>query len=119
GIPTVYSIGIVQAGSVVAASATRQNSTRVRYEPGGLVKTQHRLLVAAIAVLVAFVTSIQPASAWNDRGHMSVAYIAYKKLNPAMRDRVNALLNLKPKYNGWAAKVDQQMPSASLDDMNW
>ena len=85
-------------------------------EPGGSAKAQRRLLVAGIAVVVAFFMSIPAVFAWNDRGHMSVAYLAYKKLKPAIRDRVNALLKLNPKYNAWAAKVDQQMPSASPDD---
>ena len=80
-------------------------------EPGGSVKAQRRLLVAGIAVVVAFFMSIPAVFAWNDRGHMSVAYLAYKKLKPAIRDRVNALLKLNPKYNAWAAKVDQQMPA--------
>lgn len=43
--------------------------------------------------------------AWNDRGHMTVAYIAYKRLNPTARDRVNALLKLNPFYDRWAAAV--------------
>jgi hypothetical protein len=59
-----------------------------------------------------------PAFGWNERGHMSVAYIAYKQLTPVTRDRVNALLKLNPKYNDWAATVDQQAPTASADDKN-
>jgi len=82
------------------------------------VNTQHRFRVRVIAILVALAASIQPASAWNDRGHMSVAYVAYQNLKPATRDRVNALLKLNPRYNDWAAKVDQQMPNASPDDKN-
>jgi S1/P1 Nuclease len=82
------------------------------------VKIHRRLLVAGIAVLLAIAVSIQPASAWNDRGHMSVGYVAYKRLNLATRNRVNALLKLNPKYNDWAAKVEQQMPNASPDDKN-
>jgi hypothetical protein len=42
-----------------------------------------------------------PALAWDDRGHMTVAYIAYKQLTPATRDRVNVLLKLNPKYSDW------------------
>jgi hypothetical protein len=80
------------------------------------VKTQRRLLVAGIAFLLANAVSLQPASAWNDRGHMTVGYVAYKRLKPATRDRVHALLKLNPKYNAWAAKVDEQMPNASPDD---
>jgi hypothetical protein len=82
------------------------------------VKIHRRLLVAGIAVLLAIAVSIQPASAWNDRGHMSVGYVAYKRLNLATRNRVDALLKLNPKYNDWAAKVEQQMPNASPDDKN-
>jgi len=47
---------------------------------------------------------------------MSVAYVAYKQLKPATRDRVNVLLKLNPKYNDWAATVSQQVPNASADD---
>ena len=58
------------------------------------------------------------AFAWNDRGHMTVAYIAYKQLTPVTRDRANALLKLNPKYGEWAATVQQQAPTASADDKN-
>lgn len=51
--------------------------------------------------------------AWNDRGHMTVAFVAYKQLTPATRDRVNALLKLNPKYSDWSATVDKQAPGAS------
>jgi len=36
----------------------------------------------------------EQAFAWNERGHMSVAYVAYKQLTPAARERVNVLLKL-------------------------
>jgi hypothetical protein len=58
------------------------------------------------------------ALAWNDRGHMTVAYVAYKQLTPATRDRVNALLKLHPKYGDWSVTVEQEMPRASADDKN-
>ena len=54
--------------------------------------------------------------AWNDRGHMIVAYLAYQKLTPATRDRVKLLLELNPKYNDWAARVDKEVPGASPAD---
>jgi S1/P1 Nuclease. len=82
------------------------------------VKTQSRCRAAGLAVLLAIAADLQPASAWNDRGHMSVGYIAYRGLRLATRDRVNALLKLNPKYNAWAAKVDLQMPNAMPDDKN-
>jgi hypothetical protein len=59
-----------------------------------------------------------PAFAWNDWGHMSVAYVAYKQLTPSTRDRVNVLLKLNPKYSDWAATVDKEVPTASADDKN-
>ncbi len=62
-------------------------------------------------VLVAGLSS--QAFAWNDRGHMSVAYLAYQQLTPATRDRVKLLLKLNPKYNDWAATVETQVPGAS------
>ena len=58
------------------------------------------------------------AFAWNARGHMTVAYIAYKQLTPTARDRVNALLKLNPKYSDWSATVDKEAPGASADDKN-
>jgi hypothetical protein len=58
------------------------------------------------------------ALAWNDRGHMTVAYVAYKQLTPTTRDRVNALLKLNPKYGDWSATVHKEMPRAAADDKN-
>jgi hypothetical protein len=49
---------------------------------------------------------------------MSIGYIAYKRLKPLTRDRVNALLKLNPKYNNWAAHVGKQMPNAGADEKN-
>ncbi len=41
--------------------------------------------------------------AWNDFGHMTVAAIAYRRLTPAVRKKVNALLKLNPDYGQWVA----------------
>lgn len=80
------------------------------------MKLQQKWFGAAIAIILALGLVVQPVFAWNDRGHMSVGYAAYKRLKPATRDRVNALLKLNPKYSDWAATVDKQMPNASADD---
>ena len=82
------------------------------------MKTQNRWLAAGLAVLLAMAAGMQPGFAWNDRGHMSVGYVAYKRLQPATRDRVNALLELNPKYHDWAGKVDKQARNATADDKN-
>ncbi len=76
-----------------------------------------RLRIPAIlisVVLSAFAAA--PSRAWNDQGHMTVAYLAYKQLNPTARDRVNALLKLNPKYADWDATIKQQLPNASQSD---
>jgi hypothetical protein len=39
------------------------------------------------------------AHAWNNAGHMTVVYIAYQKLTPATRSRVDALLQKNPTYS--------------------
>jgi len=74
-----------------------------------------RILVCV--VLLGVVLS-GPAFAWNDRGHMTVAYIAYQHLKPATRDRVNQLLRLNPNYGDWSSTVDKEAPEASADDRN-
>ena len=46
-----------------------------------------------------------PAFAWNSYGHMTVAAVAYKKLTPAVRKKVDALVKLNPDYAGWVANA--------------
>lgn len=73
---------------------------------------------AIFVVLLILVAAPSHSSAWNDRGHMTVAYIAYKQLNPTTRDRVDALLKLNPKYSAWETTISQQIPNASQADKN-
>ncbi len=42
-----------------------------------------------------------PAHAWNDAGHMAVAYVAYQQLTPPTQARVKELLKLNPDYPRW------------------
>ena len=42
-----------------------------------------------------------PSFAWNDLGHMTVAYVAYQQLKPVVRNRVEDLLKLNPKHDLW------------------
>ena len=84
---------------------------------GGFVQFTVRMLRVLVCLMLGAVLSAQ-AFAWNDRGHMTVAYVAYKHLKPTTRDRVNALLKLNPKYGDWSATVDQEAPGASTDDKN-
>jgi S1/P1 Nuclease len=83
----------------------------------GLMRLNRKVLAAVWGLALALGLSGQ-AFGWNDRGHMTVAYIAYQQLTPATRDRANALLKLNPKYNDWAATVEKERPTASADDKN-
>jgi hypothetical protein len=73
-------------------------------------------MLAAVLGMVLLAGLSGRAFAWNDRGHMSVAYVAYQQLTPATRDRVKVLLKANPKYNDWAATVDSEVPGASTAD---
>src|SRR5262245_54095668 len=57
------------------------------------------------AVLVVVLSIASPAVAWNSKGHMMVAYVAYRKLTPAARARVDELLRLNPDYGKWETTV--------------
>ncbi|MBU6453337.1 MAG: S1/P1 nuclease [Cyanobacteria bacterium REEB67] len=53
-----------------------------------------------------------PVLAWNDFGHMTVAYLAYKKLTPTVRARADKLLTLNPAYNAWLAQLPVNLSEA-------
>jgi hypothetical protein len=50
--------------------------------------------------------------AWGGIGHMTVAYVAYEKLTPAVKARVRELLKLNPDYANW----DKQIPAGTSAD---
>jgi len=52
------------------------------------------------------------ALAWGPIGHMTVAYVAYQKLNPATKARVRDLLKLNPDYENW----EKQIPAGTSPD---
>lgn len=63
------------------------------------------------ALFLGFVLAAAPvAHAWNDFGHMTVAYVAYRKLDPAVRAKVDRLLSLNPYY---AARWPQLLPAGT------
>jgi S1/P1 Nuclease len=64
----------------------------------------NRLRIALVSLIV-FAAFASPAYAWDDFGHMTVAYLAYRKLTPFARSRANALIKLNPYYDRWAAAV--------------
>jgi hypothetical protein len=68
--------------------------------------------VCAVAILVSL---SEPAHAWNDVGHMTVAGIAYKHLGTAAKAHCDALLKLNPYYENWLSSVPS---SATTDEKN-
>jgi len=59
-------------------------------------------------VLVCLLTLNFPSFAWDNLGHMTVAYVAYQHLNPATKTRVDELLKLNPDYRRrWRALIPQ------------
>jgi hypothetical protein len=67
---------------------------------------RHRRCLAAFgaAALIALALP-RPAGAWNVSGHMLVATIAYERLTPPARARVDQLLAKHPEYPAWTAGV--------------
>ena len=59
----------------------------------------HRFQTALVCS--AILASVSPARAWDSKGHMMVAYIAYQQLVPSVRDRVDQLLALNPLHDQW------------------
>jgi hypothetical protein len=59
----------------------------------------------AIAALWAVSLTVGPARAWWDGGHMQIAAVAYDRLDPAVRAKVDALIKLNPDYSKWVDGV--------------
>src|SRR4029077_3701163 len=64
-----------------------------------------RALAMTAAIALAFAALASPARAWWDAGHMQIAYVAYKKLEAPVKDKVDALLRLNPDYAKWTAGI--------------
>jgi hypothetical protein len=73
---------------------------------------RRRLAISLLAVILA---AVAPACAWNDQGHMAVAYVAYQRLNPAVRKRADALLKLNPYYAKWLAAIPKDTPHGDVN----
>lgn len=59
----------------------------------------------ACALILAAAAWATPAGAWNARGHMLVAAIAWDDMKPATRTRAAELLRLNPLYGDWTASA--------------
>ena len=70
-------------------------------------------LFAFLALM--FALTSPPAIAWNSIGHMTVAYVAYRKLTPAEKARVAVLLKLNPYYDEWLRSIPAGITEADRD----
>jgi hypothetical protein len=55
--------------------------------------------LAAAGLFAVFAST--PALAWWDEGHMQIAYLAYKRLDAPVKEKVDALLKLNRDYPKW------------------
>jgi hypothetical protein len=65
-----------------------------------------------LTTAVAALALAAPAAAWNGRGHMMVAAVAWQRLDPATRDKVGDLLEASPWYARWTAGA----PAGATDE---
>lgn len=61
----------------------------------------YKLLIRTAIIVVIISGFAQPVFAWWNCGHMVVACIAYRKLTPETKARVNTLVRLNPYYSTW------------------
>ena len=66
------------------------------------MKKLSRLTTATL--LLIFALSV-PSYGWSDTGHMAVVFVAYQRLTPQARARVDALVRLNPKFSVWSAMI--------------
>jgi hypothetical protein len=73
----------------------------------------------ALAAALALCTS--QGNAWWDGGHETVAYIAYQRLTPATRKRVDVLLQRNPMHASWTQGFtsNEQGPVAFVKAATW
>ena len=71
-----------------------------------------------ISGILTIILVSSPASyAWNGRGHMMVAAVAYQKLNQATKDRVDALLLLNPDRDNCLDLIPASTPPGKVKMM--
>jgi hypothetical protein len=62
--------------------------------------------ITALTLLLMLVLSV-PSYGWSDTGHMAVAFVAYQRLNPQTRARVDALVKLNPNFGFFSSQIPQ------------
>jgi hypothetical protein len=74
-----------------------------------------------IVMLLGLAVAPRAAWAWDDFGHMEVAAVAYARLTPKTRARVDELLALNPRYANWivGAKASERGRAAFMRAATW
>ena len=68
-----------------------------------------RLIATTLCLTGIFVV---PSFAWSDTGHMAVAFVAYRNLNQATRNRADFLITLNPRFNSWNSMIPPGTPAS-------
>src|SRR6185437_8572318 len=81
-------------------------------DASGRLSKETPMKLVRMGLALSFVLWTNSALAWNGRGHMIVAAVAWTHMTPASQARAAALLKLNPMYATWisgvpAAKQDQ------------
>lgn len=71
---------------------------------------KRRVLLVVPALMLILACSVT-SYGWLEAGHMAVAYVAYQKLTPQTRARVDALVRLNPMYNDWLTRLPADTPT--------
>jgi S1/P1 nuclease len=74
------------------------------------MKSTIRFIAATLFLTCVFAT---PSFAWSDTGHMAVAFVAYRNLNPVVRNRVDFLITLNPRFNIWRTMIPRNTPAGT------
>jgi hypothetical protein len=64
------------------------------------------------ATLLLVITLNATSYGWGNGGHMAVAFVAYQKLTPQTRSRVDALVRLNPRLGIWQGMIPRRTPAA-------
>lgn len=65
--------------------------------------------ILSLSITAALLLCATPARAWNDRGHMVIAALAYEQLDATVKARVDTLLRLNPQYGSWTNGVSKSL----------
>jgi hypothetical protein len=66
----------------------------------------------AAAGLIVLLATTSPALAWNNKGHMVVACVAYRRLTRTTRERIDDLLRRHPDYKQWETRIAANVSGA-------